>query len=87
MKNKTILIFLLFFGISNCGYNPIYSSKNSNFNITKIELVSKNKITTMIKNNIKNYSNSDSSNKFHLKFNSKKMNLCLQKIQRVIQKY
>ena len=72
MKNKTILIFLLFFGISNCGYNPIYSSKNSNFNITKIELVSKNKITTMIKNNIKNYSNSDSSNKFHLKFNSKK---------------
>jgi len=37
MKSKFFLFFLLFLLLSNCGYKPIYSTKNLNFTIESIE--------------------------------------------------
>ena len=72
MKNKSILLILLFFILTNCGFEPIYSSKKSNFNIGEIKITSKNKFNSMIKNNLKNISNNESQNKFDLIVNSEK---------------
>ena len=33
---KLFLILLVFLIFSNCGYTPIYSEKNFNFNLNKI---------------------------------------------------
>ena len=72
MKNKSILLILLFFILANCGFEPIYSSKKSNFNIGEIEIVKKNKFNSIIKYNLKNISNNESQNKFDLIINSEK---------------
>ena len=72
MKNKSILLILLFFILANCGFEPIYSSKKSNFNIGEIKITNKNKFNSIIKNNLKNISNSESQNKFDLIINSEK---------------
>ena len=72
MKNKSILLILLFFILANCGFEPIYSSKKSNFNIGEIKITNKNKFNSIIKNNLKNISNYESQNKFDLIVNSEK---------------
>ena len=72
MKNKLILSILSFFILANCGFEPIYSSKKTNFNIGEIKVTSKNKFNSIIKNNLKNISNNESQNKFDLIVNSKK---------------
>ena len=72
MKNKSILLILLFFILANCGFEPIYSSKKSNFNIGEIKINEKNKFNSIIKNNLKNISNNESQNKFDLIVNSEK---------------
>ena len=72
MKNKSILLILLFFILTNCGFEPIYSSKKSNFNIGEIKITNKNKFNSIIKNNLKNISNNESQNKFDLIVNSEK---------------
>ena len=72
MKNKSILLILLFFILANCGFEPIYSSKKSNFNIGEIKITNKNKFNSIIKYNLKNISNNESQNKFDLIINSEK---------------
>ena len=72
MKNKSILLILLFFILANCGFEPIYSSKKSNFNIGEIKIINKNKFNSILKNNLKNISNSESQNKFDLIISSEK---------------
>ena len=72
MKNKSILLILLFFILTNCGFEPIYSLKKSNFNIGEIKITNKNKFNSIIKNNLKNISNNESQNKFDLIINSEK---------------
>ena len=72
MKNKSILLILLFFILANCGFEPIYSSKKSNFNIGEIKIINKDKFNSIIKNNLKNISNNESQNKFDLIINSEK---------------
>jgi outer membrane lipopolysaccharide assembly protein LptE/RlpB len=72
MKNKSILLILLFFILANCGFEPIYSSKKSNFNIGEIKITNKNKFNSIIKNNLKSISNNESQNKFDLIINSEK---------------
>ena len=72
MKNKSILLILLFFILASCGFEPIYSSKKSNFNIGEIKITNKNKLNSIIKNNLKNISNNESQNKFDLIINSEK---------------
>ena len=37
MKNNFIFLIILFLILSNCGYQPIYSTKNLNFTIGNIE--------------------------------------------------
>ena len=46
MKDKSILLILLFFILANCGFEPIYSSKKSNFNIGEIKITNKNKFNS-----------------------------------------
>ena len=72
MKDKSILLILLFFILANCGFEPIYSSKKSNFNIGEIKITNKNKFNSIIKYNLKNISNNESQNKFDLIINSEK---------------
>ena len=72
MKNKSILLILLFFILVNCGFEPIYSSKKPNFNIGEIKVTNKNKFNSIIKNNLKNISNNESLNKFDLVVNSER---------------
>ena len=72
MKDKSILLILLFFILANCGFEPIYSSKKSNFNIGEIKITNKNKFNSIIKYNLKNISNNESQNKFDLLVNSEK---------------
>ena len=72
MKNKSILLTLLFFILANCGFEPIYSSKKSNFNIGEIKITNKNRFNTIIENNLRNISNSESQNIFDLIINSER---------------
>ena len=72
MKYKSISLILLFFVLANCGFEPIYSSKKSNFNIGEIKINNKNKFNSIIKNSLKNISNNESQNKFDLIINSEK---------------
>ena len=46
MKNKSILLILFFFILANCGFEPIYSSKKSYFNIGEIKITNKNRFNT-----------------------------------------
>ena len=72
MKNKLILLISIFFIFSSCGFNPIYSSKKSNFDIIKVEITEKNKINSTIKKNLISISNNESINKYKLVINSNK---------------
>ena len=73
MKNKIIIISLFIFFVTSCGFKPIYSSKDLNFNISKIELLDKTKISRNIKNNLNIYKQNISSNNLYtIKINSTK---------------
>ena len=72
MKNKSILLILLFFILANCGFEPIYSSKKSNFNIGEIKITNKNRFNAIIENNLRNISNNESQNIFDLIINSER---------------
>ena len=51
MKKKIILFFLILTLVNNCGYQPIFSSKGTNFYINDIEFENKNKINKKIEKN------------------------------------
>ena len=52
--------------LTNCGFKPIYNSKNSNFQIIEIENKNKNKNSFFIENTIMSLSNKDASRKLKL---------------------
>ena len=54
-KIFTVLALLLFF--SNCGYTPIFSKKDVNFSIAKIELLGDRDIGKKIDNALSSYKN------------------------------
>ena len=62
-KNLIKLIILLFF-ISGCGYNPIFSNKNSNFSIYELTASGNSKLNKIINNKLNNYKGSDSQKQF-----------------------
>ena len=68
---KLIFIVIALFMLNNCGYTPIYSSKNNNFNI-EISQKDRNKLNSKIENNIKKYSNQNSENTIKLEISSNK---------------
>ena len=69
---KLIIIAIALFTLNNCGYNPIYSSKNNNFYIEEISQGNKNKLNSKIINIIKKFSNQNSKNTLVLMISSNK---------------
>ena len=59
---KIIIIIIASFILNNCGYTPIYSSKEKNFYIEKISQKNKSKLNSKIVNNLKIFSNESSKN-------------------------
>ena len=49
---KKIFLFISFFLLISCGYQPIFSSKNSNFLIAEINFETNDKISSKIKNGL-----------------------------------
>jgi long-subunit acyl-CoA synthetase (AMP-forming) len=73
MKNKIIIFFCLFFIISGCGYNSIYTlDKNYTFEIVDLKITGDQKINSRIKKNLENISNPKSLDKYYLEINSVK---------------
>ena len=68
---KLIFIVIALFMLNNCGYTPIYSSKNNNFNI-EISQKDRSKLNSKIENNIKKFSNQNSENIVKLEISSNK---------------
>ena len=72
---KLIFVVIALFMLNNCGYTPIYSSKNNNFYID-ISQKDKSKLNSKIENNIKKFSNQNSENIIQLEISSnKKINI------------
>ena len=71
MKKLVIIIITLFI-LNNCGYTPIYSSKENNIYIKEISQKNTSKLNTKIMNNIRRFSNQDSENTVQLEINSNK---------------
>ena len=65
MKSLISIIFLTLF-LTNCGFKPIYNSKNSNFEIIEIENKNENKNSFFIEKAIMSLSNKDAKNKIKL---------------------
>ena len=63
---------LLFIVLINCGYQPIYVAKKNNFKIESIEIIKKDRLNSLIKNELKNISNKESINKIDLIIDSSK---------------
>ena len=72
---KIIYIVIALFVLNNCGYTPIYSSKNNNFYID-ISQKNRSKLNSKIENNIKKFSNQNNENIIQLEISSnKKINI------------
>ena len=68
---KLIFIVIALFMLNNCGYTPIYSSKNNNFYI-EISQKDRSKLNSKVVNNIKRFSNQNSENTIELEISSNK---------------
>ena len=66
---KKIVLVLIFLILNNCGFTPLYSSKDSNYNIISIEKNISSNLTNYIQNSIRVLSNKDSEKKFKINFN------------------
>ena len=72
---KLIFVVIALFMLNNCGYSPIYSSKNNNFYID-ISQKNRSKLNSKIENNIKKFSNQNNENIIQLEISSnKKINI------------
>ncbi len=68
---RKIFLVILILLLNNCGYTPIYSSKDSNFKIVNLNSNVNNNLTNYIKNSISVFSNEDSDKKLNISFNLK----------------
>tara|TARA_Y100000591_G_C21594410_1_gene574846 strand:- start:96 stop:554 length:459 start_codon:yes stop_codon:yes gene_type:complete len=66
-----ISIIILSIILTNCGFNPIYSSKNSNFEIIEISNKNENKNSFSIEKLIMSLSNQDAKRKVKLEMSYK----------------
>ena len=71
MKKLIFIVVALFF-LNNCGYTPIYYSKDNNFYIKEISQKNRSKLNSKIINNIEKFSNQNSENIIQLEINSNK---------------
>ena len=71
MRNKSFIFLIFFLILSSCGYQPIYSTKNLNFTIGKVE-----KENTSLNNkfakSINTLTNRESDKKINIKIESDK---------------
>ena len=65
---KKIVLVLIFLILNNCGFTPLYSSKNSNYNVISIEKNTSNSLTNYIQNSISVLSNENSEKNFKINF-------------------
>ena len=65
IKKLTVLI-LIIFGLTSCGYSPIYSNNNdnTNFEISDLELKGNEVINNIIKNKLDGYFENNSQKKY-----------------------
>ena len=68
---KLIFVVIALFILNNCGYSPIYSSKNNNFNID-VSQKDRSKLNSKIEKNIKKFSNQNTENTIRLEISSNK---------------
>ena len=68
---RKIFLVILILLLNNCGYTPIYSSKDSNFKIVNLNSNVNNNLTNYIKNSRSVFSNEDSDKKLNISFNLK----------------
>ena len=71
---KKILLLLILTTLIGCGFKPIYSSKESDFKIIKIE-TDQNLLNRKFAKKLKSSSNEESNNRISVKFNIKKEKL------------
>ncbi len=68
MKYKiTYLLIILL--LSSCGFTPIYSNKNSNFNVEKITSNLNNNLTNYIENSLFSFSNTNAGRSLNIEIN------------------
>ena len=71
MIKKIILLSFLIILLNNCGYTPIYSKKNQDFQINTIETFGEVKVNKLLYNKLKVYSDNPIAKKnFNLNINS-----------------
>ena len=69
MKNITLIILVLF--LYSCGYSSIYKNqKSQNFKINIVEVKGNSEMNNLIKNEIKLYSDKNSTNIYNLKIDT-----------------
>ena len=71
MRNSFFLFFLLFLFLSNCGYKPIYSTKNLNSTIGNIEK-SNTPLNNKFAKSINSLKNEENDKKIDIKIESDK---------------
>ena len=69
---KITLTLILFLMLTSCGYKALYSNKNLDLNIIKIEKIKKNKLNSTIEKRLNNFSNKQALNKISLKIDAEK---------------
>ena len=71
MIKKISLLILTLIILNNCGYTPIYSKKNYNFEIKNIEMLGETTINKLLSNKLKVYKdNPEAENSLSLIINS-----------------
>ena len=68
---KLNYLILFFFFIVSCGYQPLYSNKETNFYIHKINSFGDKKINKILINKLELYKDKNGKNKIELEINSK----------------
>ena len=79
---KLIIIVIALFILNNCGYTPIYSTKDNNFYIKEVSQKSTSKLNSKIANKLKKFSNQNSENIIKLEISSNKKIETTQKDQK-----
>lgn len=72
MINKKLFTLVAFLFLLNCGYQPIFSSNQSIFSISNIELTENNNVNSKLRNALSIYTKNQNTQKFYdLKISSK----------------
>ena len=69
---KIITALLTFLFIANCGYTPIYSSKNFNFKIKNITKLTNDPLNSNVEKRLKNFSDQSGENEISLRVDTQK---------------